>query len=119
MHRVCEICGTEYGSDAEYCNLCKKESLIAVETEPEPEPPRPPLIDDPQTLWFVAVLWLLGLGYLLAQVRPREWLDLLAGWGCLAALTWAACFAMRNARMAVVFSLLGLLFCAIYGLLVL
>ena len=119
MSKVCELCGTEYGSEAEYCNLCKKESLVAVHP-PEIVPPPPErLVADPATLGFVSIAWLLGLGYLLGEVRPRSWMELLFGWGAITAITGAAGLAMRNARMAGIFSLLGLLFCAIYGLLLL
>ena len=117
MSKVCEICGTEYGADAAYCNLCKKESLLAVSTKPAPAAPPEPLMADPPTLAFISVVWLLGLGYLLAEVRPSTWLALFFVWLSLAAITWAVCFAMRNTRMAAIFSSLGLVFCAIYGLL--
>jgi hypothetical protein len=119
LSKRCEICGTEYGSDAEYCNLCKKESLIAIEAPPEPDVEAAPLATDPATLAFVSILWILGLGYLLAEMRPRSWYALLVAWASLSALTWVFCLAMRNQRMAAIFSGIGLGFCAIYGLLAL
>ena len=118
MLKRCELCGTEYASDAEYCNLCKKESLVAVD-EPEPVVEPVPLVADPVTLVFVAMLWLLGLGYLIGEVRPRSWDVLAVAWGCLTAGTFAVSLAMRNPRLAAIFSLIGAVFCAIYGLLVL
>ena len=119
MLKVCEICGAEYESHATYCNLCKKESLIAVETPVVPEAPPPRLIEDAPTLAFVAIVWLLGLGYFLVEVRPRDWGSLSMGWLALTGVTAAFCFAMRNLRMAAIFSAIGLGFVAIYGLLAL
>ncbi len=115
MIKVCELCGTEYESDAQYCNLCRRESLIAVETPPEPKGPAAPLTTDPITLGLVATVWLLGLGYLLAEVRPRSWAVLVLVWGALTLISTALCLTMKNARMAAIFSAIGLVFVAIYG----
>ena len=118
MLKVCELCGAEYEDHATYCNVCRKESLIAVETPAPPRTRPPPLVSDPATLAFVAALWLLGLGYLLGEVRPRSWETLVVVWAALTAATAAVCVPMRNPRMAVIFSALGLLFSAIYAVVV-
>jgi hypothetical protein len=68
-------------------------------------------------LTVVASIWALGLAYMLAQVRPRSWAAVGLAWGGLTAVTTAISFAMRNAKMAAIFSAIGLVFCAAYAFL--
>jgi hypothetical protein len=117
LHKICDSCGAQYEAHAQYCNICKKESLTRVEGPPPPNVRSAPLVADMPTLVVVSAIWLLGLGYLLAEVRPRSWAAIAISWGTLAAITTVFCFVMRNPRMAAIFSAIGLVFCSIYGLL--
>lgn len=119
MIKVCQICGTEYPDHAEYCNVCKQESLVPVETAPAPKEKPPRLIADGPTLAYLAVAWLLGLGLLIGEVRPRSWTTLGLSWAFLTGISLAFCLVMRNLRMGVIISAVGILFFLIYGLLAL
>lgn len=119
MIKVCRNCGTEYPDHAEYCNLCKEESLDPVATPAPPKPKPARLIADAPTLTYLAVAWLLGLGLLIGEVRPRSWTTLGLSWVFLTGISLAFSLVMRNLRMGVIISGVGISFFVIYGLLLL
>ena len=118
MIKVCSICGAEYEDHATYCNVCKQDSLVPViERVVKKQSQR--LVEDGPTLAYVTAAWLLGLGYMIGQLRPRTWTTLVLGWAFLTLLTTVFCIVMRNVRMAAIMSLFGLCFFVIYGVLIL
>lgn len=113
MKRVCNACGAEYPDHAEYCNACGGEDL-RTRLEPSDTPTVAPIRSDAQALWLAAILWIIGLGYLLTVRRPRDAEDLLLGWLFLSVVTFVLGLALRSLRPTMLFSLLALPFVAIY-----
>lgn len=114
MLKVCIECGTQYERDAHYCNVCRKESLVPFEPPPEPTPPRTPLGEDRYAVIIAAVTWFAGIGYLVGELRPREVTTLLYGWLTMTIITLVVGMIVKNVRVFVLFSGIGLLCCAIY-----
>lgn len=113
---MCVECGAEYERDAHYCNVCKKESLVPFEPPRPPAAPRPRLGEDRYAVIVAAVTWFLGLGYLIGEVAPRTWTTLMTGWVFLTVVSLVVGMIVRNVRVFVFFTGLGLLCCVIYVL---
>lgn len=113
--KVCVNCGAEYERDADYCNVCRMESLVAVEPPPAPRRPRRPLRDDLNAVLVAAVTWIIGLGYLIGDLAPRELGTLMMGWLMLTLITLVAGMILSNLRVFVAFAVLGMVCCVIYA----
>lgn len=112
--KVCTQCGTEYERDADYCNVCRRSSLVAVEIS-TPEETKAPIRSDRFALTVIGITWLLGLGYLLAEMRPRNAIDLFTGYSFLVVVTFVVSMVMKNLRVFALFSGFGLLSVLLYA----